>query len=502
VASRRFRFLNDAADFSSGIDWPAAGKSRLWRYHLHYFHYLLARGDLSPTAGLRLMEDWVTRNPPGTPDAWDPFPVSLRLVNWLKYLSGTVLSGAEVDRVIRSACRQCLWLERLLERHLLANHLFKNLKALVFAGLFFQGPVAERWLATGARLLVRELSEQVLPDGGHFERSPMYHAMILEDCLDLLNVLAVRPEAECRGLSASLTSVCHRMGRFLAGICHPDGEIALFNDSALGSERPPSELLTYGEALLGEKLGSPDGESWSFPDAGYHVLAPESGDWLAVDCGPVGPDYQPGHAHCDTLSYELSLRGRRVVVDSGVHDYDTGDMRRYVRSTAAHNTVLLDCEEQSEIWGAFRVGRRARPIYWRLESGGGRMRFVGAHDGYRRLDGVIHEREIGYSRDSGWTVKDRLTGKGRHRAQSFVHLHPDLRALASGHRIEIVERNGGAPVARVDILQAGRTEIGRGCYCPEFGLRLENDVIRVSAEGTLPLELTYRVVGSSCTSSS
>ena len=85
---------------------------------------------------------------------------------------------------------QVRFLRKRLEIHLLGNHLFANAKALVFAGLYFTGNEADEWLGKGLAILEREVPEQVLRDGGHFERSPMHHGIILEDLLDLLNVFA------------------------------------------------------------------------------------------------------------------------------------------------------------------------------------------------------------------------------------------------------------------------------------------------------------------------
>lgn len=503
VGEGGFCFLNVDAEASGAVDWSAAGMGRLWRYNLHYFQYLLPQGALAPDVGLGLIRHWIACNPPGTADAWDPFPVSLRVVNWLKYLTQLEqLDSASFDEVIASAYQQVLWLEGRLERHLLANHFFKNLKALIFAGLFFEGADADRWLATGERFLMRELSEQVLPDGGHFERSPMYHCMVLEDCLDLVNAMSEQSDPRCRRLVAALEPTCRRMAQYLAGMVHPDAEIALFNDSAFGIELPAEQLLDYAAGLLGQRAVAPASRFWSFPDTGYYVLAPRGGDRMIVDCGNVGPDYQPGHAHCDTLSYELSLGGRRVIVDSGVHDYELGEMRRYVRSTAAHNTVRVDGVEQSEIWGAFRVGRRAKPLHADLEATGQGLRFSGAHEGYRRL-GVTHSREITWDPEGTWTVRDQVTGSGQHRIESFVHLHPDFAVDPRGREIGIVERTSGEIVAKISVL--GSAEIGTdtGWYCPEFGKNLTQSVIIVRTEGRLPLELAYSIRGvSPCTSSS
>jgi uncharacterized heparinase superfamily protein len=100
-----------------------------------------------------------------------------------------VLEPAWLD----SLAVQVRWLRRRLEWHLLSNHLFANAKALMFGGAFFDGPEAGDWREGGLRILAREVPEQVLPDGGHFERSPMYHAILLEDMLDLLNLSRAFP---------------------------------------------------------------------------------------------------------------------------------------------------------------------------------------------------------------------------------------------------------------------------------------------------------------------
>ena len=78
-----------------------------------------------------------------------------------------------------------------------------------------------------------------------------------------------------------------------------------------------------------------------------------------LDVAPVGPDYLPGHAHADTLSFELSLFGQRVLVNSGTSQYEAGPERSRQRGTAAHNTVIVDGHDSSEVWAGFRVARRA-----------------------------------------------------------------------------------------------------------------------------------------------
>jgi uncharacterized heparinase superfamily protein len=485
-----FTFLNLRKDFPGGcIDWRSMEMPKLWRYNLHYFDYLFDSGRAIEDR-CRLIDGWIADNPVGAADAWEPFPISLRIVNWIKFFLGEG-QGTATQARLASLCRQAAWLEKNIEHHLLANHLFKNAKALLFAGLFFEGPDAARWRGKGLELLRRELPEQILPDGGHFERSPMYHSMILEDCLDLLNLCCGSALPEASALTARIDPVCPKMEAFLLGMTHPDGRIALFNDAAFGIEAEPGELAEYGGRLLGEEPQVPSGKLWAFAETGYFVMAPRPGDRLIVDCGPVGPDYQPGHSHCDTLSFELSLGGRRVVVYSGCCQYEEAEVRRYNRGNAGHNTVTLDGANQSEVWGAHRCARRAYPLYARLEGrADGSILFEGAHDGYRRLKGrSIHHRSIAWAGDE-IAIEDRIDGRGTHTVESRLHLHPDLEVELNGGGVQVSDK--GRRVMTVSAAGLGRIEAESGWYCPEFNKRISCRVLVLGAENAeLPVKLRW-----------
>ena len=240
----RFTFINLTKEFSGGrIDWRSPEMPKLWRYNLHYFDYLLDAGRAIQDR-CSLIDDWIANNAIGSPDAWEPFPVSLRIVNWIKFFLDEGREQAKPNW-LQSLYQQALWLDRNIEYHLLANHLFKNAKALLFAGLFFEGRDADRWRGRGFEILNQELREQILPDGGHFERSPMYHSMVLEDCLDLVNICRGCGLAEAKRLCEVLEGILPRMMEFLLGMCHLDGKIALFNDAAFGIEAEPNELAPF-----------------------------------------------------------------------------------------------------------------------------------------------------------------------------------------------------------------------------------------------------------------
>lgn len=493
AADWEFRFLNHAHRFEAGhIEWQCPQLTKLWRYNLHYFDYLLA-ADVSSEQKAKLIDHWIAHNPCGAPDAWEPYTVSLRITNWVKYFQG--LQDDEISPAwLASLALQAAWLERRLEYHLLANHLFKNAVALVFVGTFFAGPEGERWLKTGWRLFRAEMREQFLVDGGHYERSPMYHAICLVDCLDVLNLLQTAGAAAVYAVDDSMRAQIKEGVGFLRDVTLPDGGLALFNDAAHGIAPPAAEILEYAARLLG-------GDSRELV-AGLRLIdRPHTGifgaqlgqDKILIDAGPVGPDYQPGHAHCDTLSYELALNGARFIVDTGTYDYEANARRFACRSTRGHNTVMIDGAEQSEIWGVFRVARRAKPLAVAIRKAHEGFEFEGTHDGYLRLRGQpLPLRRLCFDGQSCYEIEDTILGRGVHRAESFIHLHPDYRVVTEGAYASVLGANDGL-VATIEFTGKPEVVLRESEYHPEFGKSLTNSVICLRVSGRLPLVFGYRI---------
>lgn len=386
-----FRFLSVERRLDAAGDWNRADWPKLWLYNAHYFDDLVADGAKGRDGWHRaLIARWIAENPPGKGNGWEPYPASLRIVNWLKWL----LAGNDpVPGMLDSLAIQVRWLRHRLEHHLLGNHLWANAKALVFAGVCYQGNEARQWLRHGLRLMQRELREQVLADGGHFERSPMYHAILTEDVLDLVQ-LTDRAPGIPHDIAGEWRETASRMLDWTAVMAHQDGDVAFFNDAALGIAPNLQGLCEYA-AALGVELPPRQQKVCNvrmLTASGYARLNTGPAVLLA-DVAPVGPDYLPGHAHADTLSFELSLHGRRVLVNGGTSTYQNDAERLRQRSTAAHNTVVVDGQDSSEVWSAFRVARRARVHDVRCGQDGGALSLSAMHDGYLRLPGrVIHRR--------------------------------------------------------------------------------------------------------------
>lgn len=568
----RFSFLNHECSFPDPIDWRGEGArcevrgarevdnstlglspsienqksttaNQFWRFQLHYHEYLLdliaagvasekekgpfcrktapsaSHNRVSPPFSDRawdIVDQWIVGNTLGDPqllaDAWHPYCISRRLPVWILLWTTAPRSDTAAERTLSSAYQQASFLERHLERDLGGNHLLENLKALLMAGAFFKGVEAERWLRKAGRLMTREVRQQILPSGEHFERSPMYHCHVLGLLMDVGNAI----QEELPELAATCHDATGRMLEFLERIVHPDGEIPLLGDSCFGETALASKLLYharrhrvsrevaavglfskgvmdgFGDRSCGndnlprenvplskrnlqENTARRIGDYWTFRD---------DEDFLLFDAGLVAADHLPAHAHADLLGIEASIGGRRLFVDSGVFNYEGDEMRQYCRSTAAHNVVQIDGLDQCDMWSRFRMGYRGHPS--RLKSGrqGNFDCASASHNAYRRCKVSRVSRWIACRCGGPWIFVDSAHGRGRHRLDNRLHLHPHAQAKLADR--DTVEISIGEHVVHATFLSPGRLTIDRGWYCPQFGRRERSQVIRWSIQCETP----------------
>ncbi|MCP3917056.1 MAG: hypothetical protein GY711_16030 [bacterium] len=383
--------------------WDQAEAPRLWRYHLHYHGFLFALEFAEARAWVR---DYMESHGPvrgvrAQLEGWEPYPLSQRLMTWLPLFFGrwrarTCADAAFAARLWLEVRRMVDWLEEHLETHLMANHLLENAVAISLAGACFEGECAAAWRGRGYALLEEQLDEQILADGGHYERSPMYQQRVLYALAALVNTGDTELGWLCREPAS-------RMAGWLEAMTHPDGGIALFNDAALGLHPETSKLREWLGRMDVEPLRS-EGEAGALMPSGYFAVRDDSGDALFMDAAEIGPDHQPGHAHADFLAIEVSFAHMRFIVDGGNHDYEPSRERAWARSVEAHSTVYVDGEEPLELWGAFRVGRRGRPIDVACDTrADGARVFRARHTGYRHLRGSpVPSRRVVWS---GGTVE-------------------------------------------------------------------------------------------------
>ncbi|MGA0560266.1 heparinase II/III domain-containing protein [Larkinella sp. VNQ87] len=406
---RTFTFLNQSATFPNQIDWNYSAYGKLWQYNLNYFDFLNQPG-MDAQQGVGLIQEFMDQT--ATVSAGlEPYPVSLRIMNWIRFLSHHHLLLPDIDG--------CLWaqvrlLEQRLEYHLLGNHLLENGFALLLAALYFQN---RSLYQKAAKLVKAQLGEQLCCDGGHYERSPMYHQILLDRLLDCCYALKKDSWHNDTATDAVLSEHASRMLGWLEAITLADGTIPLMNDAA--EDIAPT---THHLSIKCQTVGI-SAEQMVLSDSGFRQFCTPAYEMVA-NIGSVGPDYQPGHAHADTFNFVLQVQGKPVLIDAGVSTYEASERRQWERSTAAHNTVQIGNLDSSEVWGGFRVGRRARVTILEDQPASLRAR----HDGYQHL-GIAHERHW-LINDTKLDIIDTITGDQI--ATARFSLDPEAKPLATG----------------------------------------------------------------------
>jgi len=461
----RFRFLSRERSYGAEVAWfdPALDEgTRLWKTLLHEFSFGL---DLAWTARatgdpryhercLALMRSWSSRATIGRPgyarDSWNARAVATRLVNCALAAAVLRLDPASADGrfVARALTLHGLFLRENLELDIRANHLLRDAVGLVFAH-----ELVGAWPEALA-LLEAQVAEQVLADGCHYERTPHYHAIALQDLLEVRALLGAHSPSW-------LGSAIARMAGFLDYLLPEDGALPLFGDTWHG-EPAPRRLLA--------EVGTTTPPATGVPERSSGLVVLRSGRMhVVVRAGAHGPDFQLGHAHADLLSFEASHGSARVVTDTGTATYDSGSVRDRLRCTAAHNTVQLDGAELLETWGSFRAGRRGHAsVRYRGAAAGFALLHVG-HDAWGFLPGrPRHERLFAVSADL-LLVLDAVLGSGRHRIRSALHLHPDLQA-SLGFRID----PRGGETARLPVPLHERW--GQTCEMTELAVEADTEL--------------------------
>lgn len=494
LINREFNFLNSTVYFDGELGWHDTNLSQLWRYNLHYFDFFrrlieveVSSNDIQNYEMMKdYASDWIKNNQQmGLGDGWHPYTISLRLVNWIfaystfeKYLK----NDKEFESIfIKSLLLQSEFLLRNREYDVVGNHLFENLKTLIICGMFFgNSDFGEKYKEIGERELIKQLKEQFLQDGGHFELSAMYHSILLKGLIELNHVY--------RKLGYSVPKdfldTKDRASRFLKNIIHPDGEIPLFNDAAFGIADSPEyifellsnqiksdskvsvfdRLLKPQIDLIEPELTDSPNEFFYAKDSGY-LKTSDQYIFSLIDIGKPCPEYLPAHAHADIFSYELSYKGKRFVVDTGTYEY-AGSKRDYDRATQSHNTLTINRENQSQVWGSFRVAERANPTVHSLVKKEEYAEIQASHDGYQKQYGTRHYRKYIHIYNEAIIVLDFANSKEK--IESFVHFHPSVEVLTVD---DLIHLNGKSSFIKP--INAS-VQFESSVYHPKFGVEEEN----------------------------
>ena len=462
----KISFLNQERDLEAHQKsfWVGDHSSKLWMYNLHYFEDLLRDDYLDfQKEHYQLIKDWSLQNFTHKDIPFEAYPLSLRIVNWIKWI---LLTKVHDENILVSLKSQAYLLSKKVEWHLLGNHLFENAKALFISGLFFND---SKLLKKGLRIFERELPEQFLKDGGHFEKSPMYHGILCEGMIDLINF----SKRYNYSYPKKWDEIVFKGVNIYQAFSHPDKDISFFNDSCLEISKAPLLLKSYAENVLEKKIEGPNTNYYK--DSGYFSFKNRNFFFIA-DIGSIGPRYLPGHAHCDSLSFELSIFKKRIFVNLGISTYEVGQLRNKQRSNISHNTSFINNTDSSEIWSAFRVGRREKIKVKEVNFDNDSFNIGAVRKDYSHKK-VQHQRSFDFDGKS-IRIKDFINSPKNSSVKIYFHLHPSISIKEEGENILLFDNQ--KPLAIIK----GKDQFGleKSFYYPAFNKKIETNSLVIEGE--------------------
>lgn len=468
-----FEFLNLKKNFEEQIDWNFLGHGRLWTYNLNYFEYLNQKG-ISSDEGVQLIDNFVFHLP-NIKIGMDPYPLSLRCINWIRFFIKHKIHNAKFDSILFN---QLNLLTNKLEYHLLGNHLLENGFALLFGAYYFND---RKLYGIAKKILVPELKEQILPDGGHFELSPMYHCTMLFRLLDCYNIISNNKQFDME-LELLFKQKCELMLAWMNNITFKNGNIPLMNDSAFNIAPHNRELIDYALRLeldICKKV--------ELDHSGYRKFVNNKFELLA-DVGSIGPDYQPGHAHADTFTFELYVNKKPIVVDTGTSTYIPGKRRKWERGTSAHNTVSVNGDDSAEVWASHRVARRPEVFF--VEDNDKNLQAF--HNGYRKYN-LHHRRSFNIQNFREFQIIDSIEAIKSVEEFPFselnintrFHFHPDVEVELDGMNLSI---NGNIKISFIGSKDVSMHDY---LYAPEFNKLINAKFIQVEFSDQLISHIVF-----------
>lgn len=463
--SHTFTFLNLTHTFDPKIDWNYSGHKKLWTYNLNYFDYLIQE-SITKESGLQLIHqyladfNWVK-------DGKEPYPTSLRIINWVKFC---LIHKIEYRKIRTAIFNQTNHLSKNLEYHLLGNHLLENAMALSVGAAYVND---SKNLLKGKKLLNSQLKEQILPDGAHFERSPMYHNILLGRLLDTIQIL--NHLSADKDWAAYLSQTASAMLGWAKAIAFSSGKLPLMKDAANGIAPDINALSKVAAAMQIEPQRA------VLKECGYRKFNTGHMEVL-IDVGNITPSYQPGHAHADTFNFELYAMAKPVIIDTGTSTYNPGPRRAIERATAAHNTVTYANQNSCGVWASHRVGSRATVTLHIDKSD----EVVASHNGYVHL-GVVHKRSF-KNKNNCLNIVDEVVLARKVSDASFsaitrFHFHPGRDVRISGNILTIDNH------IQISLIGFKTIHLSPFEYAPEFNTLIPSKVCVIEFENTLSTEI-------------
>ena len=468
----RFRFGGEQADAPEGASvFDVQPPSQAWAESLHGFAWLAplagAGGEASRALATNLIAQWIRRHGRYSEPSWSPHVMARRLMNIFSHERFVIVNSEPTwrSKLFVSLREQARMLERISGEAPDGLPRLEAATALALSGICMDDHPAR--LESGLGRLEMEIERQILPDGGHIDRSPedlllAYHWLTM--VMDALIAAELEPPH-------ALRNARDRMAPMLRFFRHGDGMLALFQGGREGDPRMIASLLARDEVR-----GQPFGHA---RHSGYQRFA-AGRTQILLDCGKVPDGAFADQSHAGFLAFELSSGSHRLVVNCGAdgrRGWDTA-----LRVTAAHSTLALADRSSAQILppglgrdllGPRMIGGPHQPQTRRSETAQG-WTVEASHDAYVPEFGLRHERKISLSPQGTMvTGADLLVPvTARRGSLDFAirfHIHPDIRTT----RLE-----GGGILLKLPNGEGWRFRSGGGELTVEESIYLGNETVR------------------------
>ena len=424
-------------------EWGEVLLSFGWLRHLRAADSAVTRANARA-----LVDEWIGLQRSWKGPGWQPEILSRRIISWLTQAT-LILDDADerfYRRFLRSLEKQVKFLGSIAGDAHSGVPRLQAYAALTYAALCMSSQ--SRNIRRATKQLVTELDRQILPDGGHIGRNPGALIELLLDLLPLGQAFSARNIAP----PPQLINAIDRMMPMLRFFRHGDGMFALFN--GMGPTPPDlvATLIAYDDAR-----GTPVHNA---VHSGYQRVEAHN-TTLLMDTGHIPPLDLSSEAAAGCLSFELSAKAQRIVVNCGLPNNARENWRDFSRSTQAHSTVTFN-DASSCLFATdgpnrrqFGVPMRNGPHQVRIERGtdaDGAVTISASHDGYASRFNVIHQRVLTLHSDGERmdgedafisTKGDVIPAKVPDEFTVRFHLHPAIKAtrVADSHGALLVMPN-------------------------------------------------------------
>lgn len=408
-ATNTFTLINKSVSFgNSKINWECDNYGKLWTFHLNYFEWLNDT-SIPVAAQIATIRQFMESVQSIQTVSMASYPTSLRIINWIKFIIKHQITDRDIFIHLK---RQSMVLYAFPEYGTMGNHLLENGFAMIFAGCFFNDG---KLFKKGKKIITEELEEQILSDGGHFERSSSYHLLLLQRAMECIQLLLSHPDYQKDQLILLVKNKASIMLSWINNLKLNEEAYACFSDSACTMAPTIAEIKNLAQNLeiVEKEVALSESGFRKMRNNYYHIV---------FNCGGIKASYQPGHSHADALSFCLYFNKKPLVVNRGISTYDDGKTRLQERSTCSQNTVCINNTNMHDVWKSFRVGNRANVMI--VKDTGDSI--SAEHDGYK-LFHAIHTRTIALFKDE-LILTDAIRPTKNTETLSCIsrlHFHPD-----------------------------------------------------------------------------